>query len=88
MSSLYNQYDENSLVGIKNKRTMHNIIQELHKFNSKQNNWKYYPLEEKCFEYDNLAFSICYVLDKVGDNISNLTTDDIAKYISYGFSPR
>lgn len=46
MSSAYKSYEYESEIGFDTKYKLKDIVQELHKYNSKQNGWKIFPLKE------------------------------------------
>ena len=62
---------------------MKDVVQELHKYNSKQNGWKIFPLKEGAFGFDNLVISICYTLNKVKteEKLKNKDNEKLADYV-------
>jgi hypothetical protein len=81
--SSYKSYEYDSEVGFEKKYKLKDIVQDLHAYNSKQNNWKIFPLKEGAFGFDNLVISICYTLKKVKSpqKLKNTDLEKIADYV-------
>lgn len=68
--------------------TIDEWVQKAHKFNCKENGWKYNPLKKGMFGYDNLVLSLMKPLKKIKKN-KNLLSEDkidkISKFIHKGW---
>lgn len=84
----YKSFVYNEDVGVDKKYNLDKKIQELHKFNSERNKWKYFPLKRGSFGYDNLAVSIVYTLNKIKskENLENKTLEKVADYVHRAWS--
>ena len=62
-------------------------IQIVHKNNAEVNKWKYFPLKQGAFGYDNLAISLAYMFTQ-GDSflVNDNQTDNLANLIHKGWT--
>ncbi len=81
--SAYKSYEYSSEVGFEKTYKLSNVVQDLHKYNSNKNGWKFFPLKEGCFGFDNLVVSICYTLNKVKtqDKLKNIGIEKLSDYV-------
>jgi len=79
----YKNYQYSDEVGFDKKYKLSTIVQEAHKYNSEQNKWKFNPLKEGCFGFDNIAVSLCYTLKKIKsqERLEDLSIEKIADYV-------
>jgi hypothetical protein len=63
---------------IYHNKTLDEWCVNIHKYMSFQSHWKYYPLEQGAFGYDNIILSIGNTFDKYNDDMS---LDDISSLI-------
>lgn len=82
-TSAYKNYDYASEVGFEKKYKLKDIVQECHAYNSKQNNWKVFPLKESSYGFDNLVICICYILKKIKsqDRLKIIDIEKLSDYI-------
>jgi len=87
-ATAYKSYDYDMEVGFDKKFKLNTLIEKLHKYNSKQNKWKYYELKVGSFGYDNLAISIVYTLNKIKtqENLEKKSINKIADYVHRAWS--
>jgi hypothetical protein len=84
----YKSYYYNMDIGFDTKSKLDTAIQKLHKYNSERNRWKYIPLKQGSFGYDNLAISIVYTLNKIKskEKLENKSIEKVADYVHCAWS--
>lgn len=83
MSTANGKYKYSKIIFDKSLRIW---VQEAHRYNCLQNKWKYFPLKEGAFGFDNIALSLMKVLIKIKkDNSMLKKKNTMAKYIHLGW---
>lgn len=75
-------------IGFAADKILSNVVQDLHKYNCKENKWFYNPLKEGAFGFDNLAISIIYTLEKVKtqEKLKKISIDKLSDYVHRAWS--
>ncbi len=84
----YKEQDYSMKIGYDDEKILSDVVQDLHKYNSKENKWFYNKLKEGCFGFDNLAISIIYTLEKVKtkEKLKNISIEKLSDYVHRGWS--
>ena len=79
----YKDQEYSMNIGFSSDKILSNIVQDLHKYNSKENKWFYSSLKEGAFGFDNLAISIIYTLEKVKtqEKLKKISIEKISDYV-------
>lgn len=82
-TTAYKNYEYNSEVGFEKKYKLKDIVQECHTYNSKQNNWKVFPLKEGSYGFDNIAICFYYIFKKIKsqDRLKTIDDEKLSDYI-------
>lgn len=84
----YKDQEYSMNIGFGSNKVLSNVIQDLHKYNSKENKWFYSPLKEGAFGFDNLAISIIYTLEKVKtqEKLKKISIEKLSDYVHRAWS--